>query len=127
VNWFSAQISIKKKGHKPEKCNPIAGSSCSPRPSAREDFNQTAAGPAENKGKSVTVRINLTTVKGGRRLNIPRTVRNEKSQRRNGANHRQRWMAGRGEKFYSPQIRETSIKMTDTKSERKISVYKGIK
>jgi len=28
-------------------------------------------------------------------------------------------MAGRGEKFYSPQIRETSIKMTDTKSEEK--------
>jgi len=36
-------------------------------------------------------------------------------------------MAGCGEKFYSPQIRETSIKMTDTKSERKISVYKGTK
>jgi len=98
-----------------------------PRPSARKDFNQTAAGPAENKGKSFTVRINLTTAKGEGRLNILGTVTNEKSQRRNGANHRQRWMAGRREKFYSPQIRETSIKMTDTKSERKISVHKSIK
>jgi len=35
------------------------------------------------------------------------------------------WL-GEGEKFYSPQIRETSIKMTDTESGRKISVHKGI-
>jgi len=63
---------------------------------------------------------------GEGRLNILRSVTDEKSQRRNGANHRQRWMAERGEKFYSPQIRETSIKMTDIKSERKISVHEGI-
>jgi hypothetical protein len=61
---------------------------------------------------------------GEGRLSILRTATNEKSQRRDGANHRQRWMAGRGEKFYSPEIRETGIKMTDTKRERKISVYK---